>query len=55
MAQPRSTYMKLMLKPIKWKNVNLAYMEGKFISSIKQKCKNVCIFKKQNVRSTKHE
>lgn len=42
MAQPRSTYMKLMLKPIKWKNVNLAYMEGKFISSIKQK--NVKMF-----------
>ena len=42
MAQPRSSYMKLMLKPIKWKNVNLAYMEGKFISSIKQK--NVKMF-----------
>ena len=37
MAQPRSSYMKLMLKPIKWKNVSLAYMEGKFISSIKGK------------------
>ncbi len=37
MAQPRSTYMKLMLKPIKWKNINLAYLEGKIISMIKSK------------------
>lgn len=42
MAQPRSIYMKLMLKPIKWKNVNLAYLEGKAISAIKGK--NVKMF-----------
>ncbi len=42
MAQPRSAHMKWMLKPIEWKNVNLTYLEGKFISSIKGK--NVKMF-----------
>ncbi len=42
MAQPRSLYMKLMLKPVAWKNVRLAYWEGKLISRIKGK--NVKMF-----------
>ncbi len=34
-ARPGSRYMKLMLLPIKWQNVWLTYLEGKFISRIK--------------------
>mgnify|MGYP004500820949 FL=1 len=42
MAQPRSTYMKLMLKPVKWRSATLAYWEGKLISVVKGK--NVKLF-----------
>lgn len=34
-AKPNSTYMKLMLLPIKWNNVSLTYLEGKIISRVK--------------------
>lgn len=36
-ARPRSTYMKLMLIPIKSGSVGLTYLEGKVISSVKSK------------------
>lgn len=35
-ARPRSFYMKIMLLPLKWKNVTLCLMEGKFISKVKK-------------------
>ncbi len=36
-AKPKSKYMKLMLVPVKWKNVSLCQAEGKFISKFKTK------------------
>ncbi len=36
-ARPRSRYMKLMLLPVKWKNVTLCYLEGVLISSMKRR------------------
>lgn len=36
-ARPRSLHMKIMLLPIKWKSVNLAYLEAKFITFVKTK------------------
>jgi glycosyltransferase involved in cell wall biosynthesis len=36
-AKPKSTYMKLMLMPIRWKNVSLCYREGRTISGVKTK------------------
>lgn len=35
-AKPRSDYMKVMLLPLKWKNVSLCLMEGAFISRVKK-------------------
>lgn len=35
-AKPRSDYMKMMLLPLKWKNVSLCLMEGAFISKVKK-------------------
>lgn len=35
-AKPRSHYMKIMLLPLKWKNVSLCLMEGAFISRVKK-------------------
>lgn len=35
-AKPRSSYMKLMLLPLKWKSVTLCLMEGAFISRVKK-------------------
>ena len=35
-AKPNSTYMKLMLMPIKWNNATLTYWEGKLISAVKR-------------------
>ena len=35
-AKPRSYYMKIMLLPLKWKNVSLCLMEGAFISRVKK-------------------
>lgn len=35
-AKPRSDYMKIMLLPLKWKNVSLCLMEGAFISKVKK-------------------
>ncbi len=35
LARPKSLHLKLMFKPIKWGNVELTYLEGKFISLIK--------------------
>lgn len=43
-ARPRSAYMKLMLLPVRWKNVTLCYYEGKVISWVKTK--NVKMFAK---------
>lgn len=43
-AQPRSTYMKIMLIPIKMNNVTLTLLEGKVISFIK--CRSTKIFAK---------
>lgn len=34
-AKPNSKYMKIMLMPIKWNSVGLAYLEGKMISRVK--------------------
>ncbi len=36
-AKPRSSYMKLMLLPLRWKNVFLTYAEGCLISRVKTK------------------
>lgn len=36
-ARPRSKYMRLMLMPVKWKNVTLCYAEGVLISAIKRR------------------
>ena len=36
-AKPRSKYMKIMLLPVKWKNVTLCYLEGSVISNFKSK------------------
>lgn len=36
-ARPRSTYMKLMLLPIRMKSTGLTYLEGSFISNVKKK------------------
>ena len=36
-AQPRSTYMKLMLLPVRWKSVMLCYREGVIISAFKRR------------------
>lgn len=36
-AKPKSKYMKLMLIPVKWKNVTLCMAEGNFISKFKRK------------------
>ena len=36
-ARPRSKYMKLMLLPVKWKNVTFCYTEGILISAIKRR------------------
>ena len=35
-AKPRSSYMKMMLLPLKWENVSLCLMEGAFISRVKK-------------------
>ncbi len=35
-AKPRSVYMKIMLLPLKWKNVSLCMLEGVFISRVKK-------------------
>ena len=43
-ARPRSSYMKLMLLPVKWKSTFLCYTEGVFISFIKSR--NVKMFAK---------
>ena len=43
-AKPNSKYMKIMLLPVKWKNVTLCYLEGTLISRIKTK--NVKLFAK---------
>lgn len=37
LARPHSAYMKMMLLPLKWKNVTLCLMEGSFISRVKKK------------------
>ena len=34
-AKPNSTYMKLMLLPVKWNSAGLTYLEGKLISRVK--------------------
>lgn len=36
-AKPRSKYMKIMLLPVRWKNVAICYTEGILISAIKRK------------------
>lgn len=36
-AQPRSTYMKIMLLPVKWRSTNLTYLEGRTISFVKSR------------------
>ena len=36
-ARPRSKYMKLLLLPVKWKNVTLCYREGVLISAMKRR------------------
>ncbi len=36
-AQPKSSYMKILLCPIKWKNTSLAYLESRFISFVKSR------------------
>lgn len=36
LMQARSTYMKVMLLPIKWKNAALTYLEGTFISRVRR-------------------
>lgn len=36
-AKPGSRYLKIMFKPLKWKNARLAYLEGRFITSVKKK------------------
>lgn len=36
-ARPNSIYMKIMLLPIKWKNITLTYWEGRIISKVKSK------------------
>lgn len=36
-AKPKSFYMKLLLKPVKWENTTLCYIEGKVISYVKNK------------------
>ncbi len=36
-AQPRSTYMKIMLLPLKWRWVWLCLMEGRYISKVKKR------------------
>ena len=43
-ARPRSNYMKLMLLPIRWRNVTLCHLEGKIISYVKTR--NVKTFAK---------
>lgn len=43
-AQPASTYMRIMLIPVKWKNTFLTYLEGKMISFVKSR--NTKIFAK---------
>ena len=36
LAKPRSEYMKVMLLPIRWKNVTLAWMESSVITFVKE-------------------
>ena len=36
LAKPRSGYMKVMLLPIRWKNVTLAWMESSVITFVKE-------------------
>ena len=36
-AQPRSTYMKIMLLPLKWRWVGLCMLEGSYISKVKKR------------------
>ena len=43
-AKPKSSYMKLMLLPVRMKSVNLVYLEGCLISKVKKK--NVKLFAK---------
>lgn len=43
-AKPKSLYMKILLVPIRWKNVTLTMLEAKFISLVKTK--NVKLFAK---------
>ena len=35
-AKPRSKYMKIMLLPIRWKNVTLAWVESAVITFVKE-------------------
>ncbi len=37
LAQPKSLYMKIMLLPLKWRNVTLCMMEGTYISKVKKR------------------
>lgn len=46
-AKPRSTYMKIMLLPIKWKSTFLTYLEAKVITYVKTK--NTKLFTKLKV------
>jgi len=46
-AKPRSVYMKMLLIPIKWKNVELTYLEAKTITYVKTK--NTKLFTKLKV------
>jgi len=46
-AKPRSLYMKILLLPVRWKNITLAYMEAKFITFVKNK--NTKLFTKLKV------
>ena len=46
-AKTRSLYMKIMLLPIRWKNVTLTYMEAKFITFVKNR--NTKLFTKLKV------
>lgn len=43
-AKPESTYMKLMLLPVKWKSTGLTYLEGRLISFVKSR--NTKVFAK---------
>jgi glycosyltransferase EpsJ len=44
LAKPKSRYMQLMVLPIKWKNIQLTYLEGCTISKVKSK--NIKLFAK---------